>query len=147
MGSVCWEQVVKVVADYPFYGFRLAKKIAGTCGIDYSVQVSSPTKVLLVCALNTVQHHHYVQSNFVLNGCQQIDAPCINLQERERRMNIPQEISDFGLFLLEDHNGVKIRSKALKHMNFATEINQYTKMCWWQRQTSSHLEDTHPSFM
>ena len=75
------------------------------------------------------------------------DAPCINLQERERRMNIPQEISDFGLFLLEDHNGVRIRSKALKHMNFATEINQYTKMCWWQRQTSSHLEDTHPSFM
>ena len=37
MGSVCWEQVVKVVADYPFYGVRLAKKIAGTCGIDFSV--------------------------------------------------------------------------------------------------------------
>ena len=51
------------------------------------------------------------------------DAPCINLQERERRTKIPQEISDFGLFLLEDHNGVRIRSKALKHMNFATEIN------------------------
>ena len=55
------------------------------------------------------------------------DAPCINLQERERRTNIPQEINDFGLFLLEDHNGVRIRSKALKHMNFATEINQYKK--------------------
>ena len=33
MGSVCWEKVVKVVADYPFYNL---KTIAVTCGIDYS---------------------------------------------------------------------------------------------------------------
>ena len=36
MGDACWEQVVKVVADYPFYNFRLAKEIAATHGIDYS---------------------------------------------------------------------------------------------------------------
>ena len=31
-GNACWEQVVKVVADYPFYNLRLA----ATHGIDYS---------------------------------------------------------------------------------------------------------------
>ena len=36
MGNACWEQVVKVVADYPFYNLRLAKEIAATHGIDYS---------------------------------------------------------------------------------------------------------------
>ena len=46
---------------------------------------------------------------------------------KERRINIPQEIGvkycDFGLFLLEDHNGARIRALALKHMNDANEIN------------------------
>lgn len=32
----CWEQVVKVVADYPFYKIRLSKEIARKHGIDYS---------------------------------------------------------------------------------------------------------------
>ena len=36
MGNACWEQVVKVVADYPFYNLKLAKEIAATHGIDYS---------------------------------------------------------------------------------------------------------------
>ena len=36
MGNACWEQVVKVVAEYPFYNFRFAKEIADTHGIDYS---------------------------------------------------------------------------------------------------------------
>ena len=122
MGSVCWEQVVKVVADYPFYGVRLAKKIAGTCGIDFSVQVSSPTKSI------TGMRFEYSTAPSLLCTIKfcvkrlSADTPCINLQERERRMNIPQEISDFGLFLQEDHNGVRIRSKALKHMNLATYI-------------------------
>ena len=31
----CWEQVVKVVADYPFYNARLANKIAHMQHIDY----------------------------------------------------------------------------------------------------------------
>ena len=33
-GGACWEQVVKVVADYPFYNARLAKKIAHMQRID-----------------------------------------------------------------------------------------------------------------
>ena len=38
MGNACWEQVVKVVAEYPynFYNLRLAKEIVPTHGIDYS---------------------------------------------------------------------------------------------------------------
>ena len=37
MGNTCWEQVVKVVADYPFYNLRLDMEIAATHhGIDYS---------------------------------------------------------------------------------------------------------------
>ena len=36
MRDVCWEHVVKVVADCPFYNFRLAKEIAAAHGIDYS---------------------------------------------------------------------------------------------------------------
>ena len=55
------------------------------------------------------------------------EAPCINFRGRERRINIPQEIGvkfrEFGLLLLEDHNGAKIRTLALKHMNDANEIN------------------------
>ena len=30
MGNAYWEQVVKVVAEYPFYNLRLAKEIAAT---------------------------------------------------------------------------------------------------------------------
>ena len=36
MGNACWEQVVKVVTDHPFYNLRLAKEMAATHGIDYS---------------------------------------------------------------------------------------------------------------
>ena len=52
---------------------------------------------------------------------------CIRFRGKERRINIPQEIGvkyrDFGLFLLEDHNGARIRALAHKHMNDANEIN------------------------
>ena len=52
---------------------------------------------------------------------------CIRFRGRERRFNIPQEIGvkyrDFGLFLLEDHNGARIRSIAHKHNNDADQIN------------------------
>ena len=61
----------------------------------------------------------------------QTDRPtlieCIRFRGREKRINIPQEIGvkyrDFGLLLLEDHNGARIRAIALKHMNDANEIN------------------------
>ena len=46
MASVCWEQVAKVVADYPFYNF---KKIAGTCCIDYSrVELYSTAPCMII---------------------------------------------------------------------------------------------------
>ena len=38
-GRACWEQVVKVVADYPFYNARLARNIAHMQHIDYSTIV------------------------------------------------------------------------------------------------------------
>ena len=33
-GQVCWEEVVKVVADHPFYNKRLAIKIAAEHGVQ-----------------------------------------------------------------------------------------------------------------
>ena len=38
-GRACWEQVVKVLADYPFYNARLVRNIAQTQNIDYSTIV------------------------------------------------------------------------------------------------------------
>ena len=52
---------------------------------------------------------------------------CIRFRGRERRINIPREIGvkyrEFGLLLLEDHNGARIRALALKHRDDASEIN------------------------
>ena len=61
----------------------------------------------------------------------QADRPtlieCIRFRGRERRINIPQEIGvkyrDFGLFMLDDPNGVRICALAHKHNNNANEIN------------------------
>ena len=39
LGTACWETVVQVVADHPFYNRKLAKKIADDYGIDYSTIV------------------------------------------------------------------------------------------------------------
>ena len=36
-GKACWEDVVKVVAAYPFHNNRLARKIADTHGVEYNV--------------------------------------------------------------------------------------------------------------
>ena len=33
LGKACWEEVVKVVADHPFYNKRLAKDIASKYGV------------------------------------------------------------------------------------------------------------------
>ena len=38
-GRACWEQVVKVVADHPFYNAKLARSIAHTQHIDCSTIV------------------------------------------------------------------------------------------------------------
>ena len=34
--KACWEDVVKVVAAYPFHNKRLARKIADTHGVKYN---------------------------------------------------------------------------------------------------------------
>jgi len=38
-GNACWETVVEVVADVPFYNKRVAKEIADKYGVDYSKYV------------------------------------------------------------------------------------------------------------
>ena len=61
----------------------------------------------------------------------QTDRPtlieCIRFRGKKKRINIPQEIGvkyrEFGLLLLEDHNGARIRALAHKHMNDANEVN------------------------
>ena len=68
----------------------------------------------------------------------QTDQPtlieCIKFQVKERRINIPQEVgtlySDFGLFLLDDHNRQRIKSIAHKYMNDAEEINKEVLDQW-----------------
>ena len=61
----------------------------------------------------------------------QVDRPtlieCIRFRGRKARINIPQEIGvkyrEFGLLLLEDHNGARIRHLAHKHRDDSNEIN------------------------
>ena len=61
----------------------------------------------------------------------QTDLPtlieCIRFHRRKKRISIHQEIvikyREFGLLLLEDHNGARIRALAHKHLNDANEIN------------------------
>ena len=38
-GEACWEQVVKVVAEFPFLNKRLARQIANKQNVDYSSAV------------------------------------------------------------------------------------------------------------
>ena len=51
----------------------------------------------------------------------------VRFRGRERRINIPQEIStkypQFGILLLEDTNGTKIRNIEYKHRGDAEQIN------------------------
>ena len=37
-GKACWEKVVEVVADHPFYNNRLARQIADNHGVHYSAR-------------------------------------------------------------------------------------------------------------
>ena len=45
-GRACWEQVVKVVADYPFYNARLANNIAHMQHIDYRLPLSKVNSIM-----------------------------------------------------------------------------------------------------
>ena len=75
-----------------------------------------------------------INAPFILHALidDQADRPtlieCIRFQGRERRITIPQEIGvkyhEFGLFMLGDPNGVRIRALAHKRNNDANEINR-----------------------
>ena len=77
--------------------------------------------------------HFYLFTPCVLHAAtdNQADRPtlieCIRFRGRERRINIPQEIGvnyrEFGLLLLEDDNGGRIRALTLKHRDDSNEIN------------------------
>ena len=52
---------------------------------------------------------------------------CIRFQGRQRTINIPQDIgtnySQFGIFLLDDANGMRVQSIEHKHRGDAVQIN------------------------
>ena len=68
----------------------------------------------------------------------QADRPtlpeCVSFQGREKRINIPQEISvkyyKFGLLLLEDDTGARIQSIAYEHRDNAEQINTEVLRQW-----------------
>ena len=59
---------------------------------------------------------------------------CIGFKGRQRRINIPQEIgtnySQFGMHLLEDVNGMRVRSIEHKHRGDALQINTEILQEW-----------------
>ena len=59
---------------------------------------------------------------------------CIKFQGRERRINIPQEIGtkyhDFGVLLLDDRNGARVRNMEHKHRGDAERINKEILREW-----------------
>ena len=59
---------------------------------------------------------------------------CVRFQGTDRIINIPQEIGtsydDFGLLLLDDHNGRRIHSIACQHKDDAQRINKEVLKVW-----------------
>ena len=59
----------------------------------------------------------------------------LRFRGRERRINIPQEIGTnyhwFGVLLLEDFNGSKVRSIEHKHQRDAEQINLEILQVWF----------------
>ena len=64
---------------------------------------------------------------FIAIGEQPTLIELVRFRGRERRINIPQEIStkysQFGILLLEDTNGTRVRNIELKHWGDAEQIN------------------------
>ena len=58
----------------------------------------------------------------------------VRFRGRERRINIPQEVStkycQFGILLLEDANGAKVRNMEHKHRGDAEQINTEILQEW-----------------
>ena len=58
----------------------------------------------------------------------------LRFRGRERRINIPQEIGlrylEFGILLLEDTNGARVRNMEHKHQRDAEQINMAILVEW-----------------
>ena len=58
----------------------------------------------------------------------------VRFRGRERRINIPQEIStkypQFGILLLEDTNGTRVRNMEYKHRGDVEQINMEILQEW-----------------
>ena len=67
-------------------------------------------------------------------GGQPTMVELVRFQGRERRINIPQEIGinypQFGILLLEDTNGAKVRNIEHKHQKDAEQINTEILQEW-----------------
>ena len=96
-----------------------------------TIKCVNSTSTQLQDTMHVVTYFYFFQHTSFSTLDNQAERPtlveCIRFQGRERRINIPQEIGvkyrEFGLLLLEDHNGARIRALAHKHNNDAKEIN------------------------
>ena len=76
-------------------------------------------------------NHHMV---VLFPGGQPTMVELVRFRGRERRINIPQEVStkypQFGILLLEDTNGAKVRNMEHKHQKDAEQINTEILQEW-----------------
>ena len=67
-------------------------------------------------------------------GCKPTLIELLRLRGRERRINVPQEVStkytQFGILLLEDTNGDRVRNMDHKHRGDAEQINMEILQEW-----------------
>ena len=79
------------------------------------------------CLLN----HHMV---VLFTGGQPTLIELVRFRGRERRINVPQEIStkypQFGILLLEDTNGTRVRNMEHKYQRDAEQINMEILQEW-----------------
>ena len=82
--------------------------------------------IMLEKAFLYVGHFYYSKTELCsLGGPNLIE--CIRFRGRGRRINLPQEIgvkyNQFGILLLEDATGARVKAIAHKHSNDAEQIN------------------------
>ena len=87
------------------------------------------SKLMLLHAVSIIiiiiATHH--TDSFFPTGAEPTLLEMLRFNGRKRVINIPQEIGtrylEFGVFLLEDSNGARVRNLELKHLKNAREIN------------------------
>ena len=92
----------------------------------------------MYCSLVVFSNSITVSPNSLRSGSVYTTRPtlieCIRFQGKERIINLPQEIGtsydDFGLLLLDDHNGRRIHSIARQHEDDAQQINKEVLKEW-----------------